>query len=321
MVLNYQVSDFLKKIIQAGSNTPADRLKDAIMDELRGLIPFDMALWVSGRSEDLTVHNAYLYKLPADLMDSWENIKHEDRVLAAIIQEPGVSMKACELYTRQERQESPAYKDHSRNFGIEAVLSTALIDEPTGLLDVISLFRNNRDNSFSEDERLTKQFLFPLIIQIWHQNQIGYLKSISGGDYGQASAVCDQQGWIRNADPEFMALLLGQWPGWTAPALPPEMEAWLANGGAEPYKAGGLILTARRLDDLILLQARPRGSLALLSAREEQIAEAFASGLSYKQIAGELFVSPSTVRRHLENIYKKLDVSNKLELFQAINQG
>lgn len=321
MMKNQKVAEFLKQAIKAGYNTPAGQLKGVIVEHLQRLIPFDMALWASGRTDDLTVHNTYLYNLPNNLMDSWEHIKYQDRVLAAIIEAPGVTLKMCDLYTRQERQESSAYQDHSKVFGIETALSTALVDDRTGLLDIISLYRNRRDHSFDENDRLLKQFLFPLIIQIWHQNQVHCLKSISGGDYGQASAVCDRQGWIRNADPEFIDLLLGQWPEWTAPALPPELEAWLDSGGAEPCKAGELIITSRMLDDMTLLQARTRGPLALLSAREEQIAEAFASGLSYKQIAEDLFVSPSTVRRHLENIYKKLDVSNKVELFQAINHG
>ena len=34
-------------------------------------------------------------------------------------------------------------------------------------------------------------------------------------------------------------------------------------------------------------------------------------GLSYKQIANRLFVTSSTVRYHLSNIYAKLDVSSR----------
>ncbi len=320
-MMNQKVSDFLKDIINAGYNVPADQLKKVIIDRFQDLITFDMAVWVSGHAENLTVHNTYLYNLPDNLMDSWENIKYEDRVLAAVLEEPGVTVKACELYTPQERQESPAYKDHSKFFGIEAVLSTGLIDPKTGLLDAISLYRRERENIYTDDDRRTKQFLFPFMIQIWHQNQIHYLKSVSGGDYGQASAICDKAGWIRNADGEFIGLLKKQWPGWTAPALPHEMATWLTAGSGAPLRTGELIVTSKMLDDLHLLQARPRGPLILLSAREEEIAEAFASGLSYKRIAEKLFVSPSTVRRHLENIYKKLGVSNKVELFQLINQG
>lgn len=53
-----------------------------------------------------------------------------------------------------------------------------------------------------------------------------------------------------------------------------------------------------------------------LSAREQEVLEQLAEGLSYTVIANNLFLSPSTVRKHIENIYKKLQVHNKLEAVQ-----
>ena len=38
-----------------------------------------------------------------------------------------------------------------------------------------------------------------------------------------------------------------------------------------------------------------------------------AKGLTYKLIAGNLEISPETVKMHLKNIYRKLDVKNKIE--------
>ena len=54
--------------------------------------------------------------------------------------------------------------------------------------------------------------------------------------------------------------------------------------------------------------------LGKLSTRERQVAERYARGESYKTIAEALFVSPSTVRSHLNKIYEKLGVHNKAEL-------
>ncbi|MDG1331680.1 MAG: response regulator transcription factor [Crocinitomicaceae bacterium] len=53
-----------------------------------------------------------------------------------------------------------------------------------------------------------------------------------------------------------------------------------------------------------------------LSERELQVLQQLTKGLNYKQIASNLIISPNTVRRHLENIYKKLGVTNKVEATQ-----
>lgn len=55
-----------------------------------------------------------------------------------------------------------------------------------------------------------------------------------------------------------------------------------------------------------------------LSSRERQIAMAYSSGQSYRQIADLLFIAPATVRTHLGTIYRKLGVSSKIELKDAL---
>ena len=53
-----------------------------------------------------------------------------------------------------------------------------------------------------------------------------------------------------------------------------------------------------------------------LSERETEVLVQLSKGLNYNKIAQNLFLSPSTVRKHIENIYAKLHVHNKLEAVQ-----
>lgn len=53
-----------------------------------------------------------------------------------------------------------------------------------------------------------------------------------------------------------------------------------------------------------------------LTPREIDVLEQLSKGLTYTVIAENLFLSPSTIRRHIENIYTKLQVHNKLEAVQ-----
>lgn len=56
-----------------------------------------------------------------------------------------------------------------------------------------------------------------------------------------------------------------------------------------------------------------------LSPRENQIAESYAAGCSYQEIASDLHIAPSTVRTHLATIYRKLEVSSKVELASRLS--
>jgi len=53
-----------------------------------------------------------------------------------------------------------------------------------------------------------------------------------------------------------------------------------------------------------------------LTSREIEILEQISKGLNYNQIGENLFISPKTVRKHIENIYQKLQVHSKLEAVQ-----
>ncbi|MFK8044843.1 MAG: response regulator, partial [Crocinitomicaceae bacterium] len=53
-----------------------------------------------------------------------------------------------------------------------------------------------------------------------------------------------------------------------------------------------------------------------LTKREEEILKHIAQGLTYDQISDRLFISNGTVRKHVENIYRKMKVHNKIEAIQ-----
>jgi DNA-binding CsgD family transcriptional regulator len=66
-----------------------------------------------------------------------------------------------------------------------------------------------------------------------------------------------------------------------------------------------LLLLARRA------ARRWPDAAALLTAREREIVAWIARGKKNREIAERLYISPGTVRKHLENVYAKLDVPNR----------
>ncbi|OBI67822.1 LuxR family transcriptional regulator [Mycobacterium sp. E796] len=64
------------------------------------------------------------------------------------------------------------------------------------------------------------------------------------------------------------------------------------------------------------IQGRARGPG--LTATEERVAELAASGMTNRDIAAALFVSPKTVEVNLGRVYRKLNIHSRAELYQAL---
>lgn len=58
-----------------------------------------------------------------------------------------------------------------------------------------------------------------------------------------------------------------------------------------------------------------------ITIREREILENLVLGFTYDQIATTLFISRGTVRKHIEKIYRKLRVNNKIEAIQKAQQN
>ena len=66
----------------------------------------------------------------------------------------------------------------------------------------------------------------------------------------------------------------------------------------------------------------PGPSPKKLTRREQDVLKCLSKGLTNKEIAQQLFISEKTVKSHINNIFKKLNVSRRLEaVLYAIKSG
>jgi DNA-binding NarL/FixJ family response regulator len=56
-----------------------------------------------------------------------------------------------------------------------------------------------------------------------------------------------------------------------------------------------------------------------ITGREEEIILLIAKGLRQKEIADQLFISEATVKKHLSNIYVKLNVQSSIDALNKLN--
>ena len=57
-----------------------------------------------------------------------------------------------------------------------------------------------------------------------------------------------------------------------------------------------------------------------ISDREHEVLQKIVAGLSNKEIAAELFISESTIKSHISNLYTKLEVKNRAQALLKANQ-
>jgi DNA-binding CsgD family transcriptional regulator/tetratricopeptide (TPR) repeat protein len=96
----------------------------------------------------------------------------------------------------------------------------------------------------------------------------------------------------------------------------------LRKGVELSYRGGATALTGHAQAELAATGARPRRLMLTgvesLTPSERRVADLAAQGLTTRQVAQALFVTPKTVEYHLRHTYQKLDISSRTELTEAL---
>lgn len=92
--------------------------------------------------------------------------------------------------------------------------------------------------------------------------------------------------------------------------------------GGAPMSPGIAAKTLHLMRNPKRAMQEPADEKVELSRREMQVLEQISQGMDYQRIANNLYISPATVRKHIENIYRKLNVHNKMHAVRkASRQG
>ena len=65
----------------------------------------------------------------------------------------------------------------------------------------------------------------------------------------------------------------------------------------------------------------PNTKISPLSEREKEVVIGLVDGLSYKMVADRMGIGSETVRFHIKNIYRKLQVHNRAEVITRSLRG
>ena len=230
------------------------------------------------------------------------------------------SHKAFVVNVNAEYSGTNLYTIHCKNYGVEHIVATGIIDPDTKLLNTLCLYRADPDKPFSEKERLYKEFIFPHLVEAARTNWLINLPSMfssTNRSMFNALAACDASGLLHVAMPSFVEVCRKEWADWSGPFLPTELIENLTEDPRD-FIGENIVIRFVRLADIFLLRCRLKVVADSLSEREIQIARRVSEGNDYKTIAQVLQISPATVRTHVKNIFQKLGINDKAMMGNSI---
>lgn len=117
--------------------------------------------------------------------------------------------------------------------------------------------------------------------------------------------------------------IVARWFGRLGSELPEELADWLRS----PFPREPLQIERGR--ERLVVETPTRGAIVLreehaasesLTAREREVMGRVADGMSTEEIARALWVTPGTVSKHLERIYRKLGVTSRTAALAAVRR-
>jgi len=176
--------------------------------------------------------------------------------------------------------------------------------------------------AFSDEER---RFLLEALEHLVGAERLSrrlqsMLREARGGDPDPVGfAIVNAAGVIESADRVFEDYLRSANPGWDGRSLPfrIDLEAKVFNRG---IPADGLYYRLEPFGEKCHVRVRRDRRAPSVSGREMQVARKLAGGLTFKEIARDLGLAPSTVSTHAYNLYDKLGIRRRAQLVEWVHK-
>jgi DNA-binding CsgD family transcriptional regulator len=226
------------------------------------------------------------------------------------------ALRLSDVISRRELRQSRFYAESFAPWGIEYELKVRLPSPPWH--GKTFAFHRRAARDFTARDRLVLELLTPHFTRIWHEARTRRLLGTALGELDRA----DEQGprgvifFGADGEAEFMSasahrLLRDFFPAVAGCQVPVALAGWCENGCSQSRlrRRGERRLVVQRTVDSLILEERVEK--VPLTARERDVLSWVARGKTNAEIAQLLWLAPSTVRKHLENVYAKLGVNTR----------
>ncbi len=300
-------SDFLLELYSDAADCHPEAFRLRTLERLTKLIDFDFAVWGGGAAESRDVTDLVTYEQSPEILHDWSQVADQDAFCDITLGQLG---KAARFDDIRNYRDSIAYNDHWRRFGARQMMATISAEPLDGYVSFVGLCSEARTNVFCDASRMMKNVIVPHLSAALRINRQSSL--MRHGRESEAIGLVDRGGWILVGLDRFSELAREE--GALSNRLPHGMWEGLVQTGA--WQGTALLASAERRGAHYLVRLTPLGAFARLTPREMEIVRSYVTGLTFREIATELAIAPSTVRNHIANIFEKLHVASRTELVQ-----
>lgn len=307
------VDQFISQLYRQANQVTLAEFPYWALDLLQQVLPFDGAIWGTGHIATKNFHTKISVDVPTSIFTQLKKHLAINPIFTELIKQQGKPVDMSDVFDDVEFYQSILYRQCFAPYGIERILSSIHVEQQTGVFTLLTLYRFERDNKFSEQEKSTQQRLLFHLLSAYEHCQIQTLNEQDGNSRHQA--LVDGQGFYRTVSGDFVELINEYAHEQSHQQLPIKI-----NQTQHDYKLGPLHINQQAHGELYKLSLRFESPLDSLSERELQVINELAKGKTFKEIAKCLSLSPSTVSNHLYRIYGKLGVHSRSELIKLAQQ-
>jgi len=309
----------LVDLYHVAENSSLSAFPEQALHLLQPWIGFDGAVFGMGENQaeapvSLQIVQAHVYNRDASLLTDYREVAATDPVTGAYLTGLNSPLQVdCQALYRQQKLDDVAAFTHKHQIRHLMLYGDAPTAGNVGRWMV--LYRSDNCAFHASQTECLHAAWFHVSRAI-DLNRSAVLNRLDPQHVLRASALVGIRGAIEAGDPHFFTLLAREWPACSHNSLPAALLHCAEKGLV--YRGRHIEVTVRRQDTYLVCVAHAIDQQALLTPGEYAVARRFAEGLSSKEIARELGVSPHTVRSQLSNAYSKLDVHDKAALAQRL---
>lgn len=310
MSQNQSPEHFISLLYRKAADVALEKYPVWALDLLQQVISFDGAVWGTGHVSTQQFHTHATVDVSTEIFTALKETLDINPIFAIFANRQGEAIDMADVYNDKSFYRSELYQQCFKPFGIERILSSIHVDERSGIFTLLTLYRYDRDNAFSVEEKETQtRLLYHLLSATSYRQFLALKEAPNTSNIDVVSAICDEEGAYHAVEARFLDLIEPIFSDEKKQHFPSE----LLDHKSE-FSVKHLHFTLEKLGELYRVSVRSKNRIDDLTLREKQVVQGICDGNTFKQLAKNLSLSPSTVSNHLYRIYDKLGINSRSEL-------